>query len=706
MIEYDYVLERDYGTEKRVFRPSGIPTKLENIVYIEGPNSCGKSTLLNILALGFHGLKKERINPALRNKMNDLVSSKHQKLSFSFRVTHGNGSLVISSSKSDPSDREIIVKEIVDGKECVLAPETFHRKYNLLYDIPDNPTERLNQLVLEIKETQVTCSNRLGALRNYIVATINEIRHGRDPKVMEELRLSIGKTENELQKSREDLQRKEEQLDLIERYTYSRLYLSCIKDIESIENRIKELERRAKKQEQGKKKVNKALERQRETVRSLLESMEEKKREISSMIELFLQGNDRNHLHVWNRIDLQSSYQDFEIPEQLESEILAILRILTEMSRKDSSSGILAQASILSELINFLQRYRSSDVVLPGVGKTIDEFLSVLEEHYKKYKAVKTRFDNIQDTMNKLSELREDKRRANQELAKLREFKESQESGGQILETEDLVDQNEITKLNNKLNSIKQNADVYKAEMRKKGVMEEDISEYLNQIESNSAIEPYRVYNGQQLKELVNTLRSETIAEHRLAESKEAQLKILKNELRRMEGQEPHRYEHRLNDLEAILQRVQKLENILGKQFGQYINLVVTKKQGTTPSEKRYLKEVSTYLGRKVGFIRHIEDEYKVKEIDLVAGDIVTDSGKRIRLTDMGTGQSQSAYLSGLLNTEDNRPIIALFDEVAMMDETSLEPVYKKFRELYKQNRLLVGIVVQKAESIKVVPKG
>jgi ABC-type transport system involved in cytochrome c biogenesis ATPase subunit len=72
MIEFDYTLERDYAisgdnkTEKRVFRPSGIPTQLDNLVYIEGPNACGKSTLLNIIALGLHGLKKESLNPALR----------------------------------------------------------------------------------------------------------------------------------------------------------------------------------------------------------------------------------------------------------------------------------------------------------------------------------------------------------------------------------------------------------------------------------------------------------------------------------------------------------------------------------------------------------------------------------------------------------------------------------------------------------------
>ena len=71
----------------------------------------------------------------------------------------------------------------------------------------------------------------------------------------------------------------------------------------------------------------------------------------------------------------------------------------------------------------------------------------------------------------------------------------------------------------------------------------------------------------------------------------------------------------------------------------------------------------------------------------------------------MGTGQGQSAYLLGLLNTNDNRKIIALFDEVAMMDSVSLEPIYEKFKDLYDADRLLVGIVVQKADEIKITSK-
>ena len=55
MIKINYTIERDEGNEVIEFKPNLIPTELPNIAYIQGPNSSGKSTLLNIIALAFFG---------------------------------------------------------------------------------------------------------------------------------------------------------------------------------------------------------------------------------------------------------------------------------------------------------------------------------------------------------------------------------------------------------------------------------------------------------------------------------------------------------------------------------------------------------------------------------------------------------------------------------------------------------------------------
>ncbi len=118
--------------------------------------------------------------------------------------------------------------------------------------------------------------------------------------------------------------------------------------------------------------------------------------------------------------------------------------------------------------------------------------------------------------------------------------------------------------------------------------------------------------------------------------------------------------------------------------------------------QAKYFSSVFSYLGKRLESVRHLDKDHKVENIDVIKRVIKTKDGKNIMLADMGTGQSQSAYLKGLLNTSDNRKIIALFDEVAMMDQKSLEPIYEKFRELYNKNSLLAGIVVQKADEVNI----
>ena len=69
--------------------------------------------------------------------------------------------------------------------------------------------------------------------------------------------------------------------------------------------------------------------------------------------------------------------------------------------------------------------------------------------------------------------------------------------------------------------------------------------------------------------------------------------------------------------------------------------------------------------------------------------------------SDFGTGQSQSAYLKGLLQSNDGRKVIALLDEVAMMDSSSMKPIYDLLKDQAKTGELLAAVVIQKAEKPK-----
>jgi exonuclease SbcC len=701
VITYDYLLKRDYGDEVKTFVPDKIPTALPNLVYIEGPNSSGKSTLLNIMALGFHGLKKDRLNIALKNKLSDLVNSDHQKLKFEVEITNSDGSVKLVSKK-ETFDGEIIVHETVNGKTSLLTPEAFHRKYNLIYDIPDNPTDRLNQLVYEIRDIQKMYGNRLGSFRNYLVGVIGEIRRGRDPKRLEDLKGLIARGTADLSKMNEELDADETFLDRLEKYHYARIYVRKVVELASLEEEITRIEGRIKKNTGKRVKTDKRIQEQTEKVRKLLNGMRESHQMAASLLEPFLPKDERHHLDLWSRLDIIGALEIGEVTQSLDSEILALKRILVKQFNPTDERKDLAEAKIYNDLIEFLNSYRNSDVMLPG-DKTIDEFIGQLEEASKRHRDLKVKAENYERVNKLLDELRENRRQANKMLADLHKLRDTYSGDEDSIVDEG--DEKELERLTGKRGKLAESCEYARMECAKKEINDSNVQEVLNEMESMETLAPFLLYDDVQLGNAVDDKRKDVLAKQKTIKAKSDTVRLHRQELSRQEKLEPHKYQERLSDLEALLQRIQKLEQKLTMDYGSKIDALIEKKVDKKGRNDEYFQEVAKYLGKRVGYIRHLEESYKVEKIDLLEGNILTVSGKKIRLTDMGTGQSQSAYLTGLLNTDDKRKIIAIFDEVAMMDSSSLEPIYRKFNELYEVDRLLTGVVVQKGDTVKIVSK-
>jgi exonuclease SbcC len=365
------------------------------------------------------------------------------------------------------------------------------------------------------------------------------------------------------------------------------------------------------------------------------------------------------------------------------------------------------EAKVYSDLIEFLNHYRSSKVIIPGIDKTVDEFVEILEEHNKKYRTLKSFSDAVESSLVQLENLRTFKSNIEQTCTELIKIKESSDDCSEYESDDDDFDK-EAERLDNLTKSLETDCDYYEHECHNRGILDDDVEERYLDLSSLDEITPFTLYSDSQLKDSINMQRKEVTQLAKTITSQEDSLKLLSSDLKRMEKQEPHKYQDRLSDIDSLFNKTMKLESTIGKEFNGYINNIINKSktEKITEIEKKYYNQVAEYLGRKVGFVRHIENEYKVEKIDLINGEIITDKNKIIKLTDMGTGQSQSAYLTGLLNTDDSRKIIAIFDEVAMMDETSLEPIYKKFSDLNKKGKLICGIVVQKAESVNILEKG
>lgn len=717
MITYDYTLERDLGNNKKqIFVPDKIPRELPNLVYIEGPNSSGKSTLLNIIALSMYGNKSKKINDILKKKMISLLNSEYQDLSFRIEIQNKDMSLKIISRKERGS-KEINVCESVNGeREKPLSPDKFEDKYNLIYDIPNNPTERLRELTREVKEEQLRYGAKVADLRTYIHGVLKEIEKGRDPKRLDDLKSKLRQLEkdkNELEKSRDKILIVQETLTT---YTYCKYFLYYYDQCRRLDKQIEDLRDRSENIVQVGKKSTNEYKRLEKDIENFVKEIDEYFRTTTTLLNNVLPETEKSHLIIWNRIyeRLYNTINDYEFPDKFENETVYFLKILNDIKISEEKNESLKEAKFVSELLDFLNEYlneyKSSKMMLPGAEISLTDFVKALEFKKKQNQEVIAREKNISHAIKLLEKLDSLRKEVEKKLPKLKKFADTKsECSDNYFEVEEI--NKIIDKCNTNLVENEKKLNFYVKESSAKNfdiasISDEEIRAKIYGFEINKDLSPYLNYKEEELLNKINQFEIELEKAYKEISEKSVYISNYRKDIEELEAKEPHKYQEYIDILNEIYIKTGVIHQKLYNNYDKDINKLISGDPIKDPIDEKYLFEISKYLAKRIGTFRHIDKQYKASNVDLISRRIITIEGQIIRFDDMGTGQSQSAYLKGLLNTQDDqRKIIALFDEVATLDSYSLDPIYKRFKELYDEGRLLVGVVVQKADSVSVIPK-
>ena len=149
-----------------------------------------------------------------------------------------------------------------------------------------------------------------------------------------------------------------------------------------------------------------------------------------------------------------------------------------------------------------------------------------------------------------------------------------------------------------------------------------------------------------------------------------------------------------------------KLWKLLIDKDMKMLTQVEKKSYGSYDPEDPFFKSVWTYLGKRVGFVRYGQDTYPIRYVNTVDDIITATDGTILRLRQISTGLNQRNYLMSKLQTDDDRPIIALFDEVSTMTNKTQEDIFEKFVELQKQGKLMVGMMNMPSDEKKVTSFG
>jgi len=662
--------------------------------------------------LGLFGAKSRKMNPILLRRMNSLLNSDHQKVTFKIEISLDDKSVILISRKDDPNRSEIILEERTDGESYKpISFETFESRYNLIYDIPDNPTERLYDLIDELKEEQLRYGNRFKDFGWFLRDTIKEITQYRDPKRLEELGKKLTRVVQKRKGLIEEIPELQDFLDLLEKHAYVKFYYYFLNECGRLEDAKNKIEEKSRKLTKSERKLSTSFKKLRKEIGGLQGDFSTHYNEVSPLIGSVLPKIERPRFDIWKSIN-PYDLRDYEL-DRIRVEAIHFMNLFESEIEKMQSEDSFKDASVLEKIIQSLKEFENSSLVIPKIRVTVKELIEILREESRKNYLLISKYENLNRIVDLLGNLKENMGLLKDKMKKINEISAISTELTERYSESFFEEQSQLRSLTDELNKALEKRDYYLNKCLSKNIDRKLLEEgsfkgAIQKLPKNEEVKPFLSLSEKQVETKISELEEEIIEKRREMESLKVYIDQYQKEKERLEKQKPHKYERNQAQLKSLLQTIESISQKLLNEYNNNLKSLVEKKVKKTEIEKHGLKrkyygEVSKYLAHRIGLFKHIDKTYKAKIVDLISGVIVTDDDLTIHLADMGTGQSQSAYLLGLLNIkDDNRKIIALFDEIAMMDDSSLEPIYEKMRSLYRAKKLLLGILVQKGNKINI----
>jgi len=637
--------------------------------------------------------------------MKKLVSSEHQKIWFKLKVDGKNDVVLISKKKI--GERHPVVYKIEKSSKKTIAPETFNREYRLIYDIPDRPRDRLKDILKDIENLQITIGNNVADFKKYIENTLEDINKSKNSEQIKKLKERIDRYDKLVEDTEEKIKGYENLLKDLELYMAAKFFYRYYEQREKIDYTLAELKnknRNAKRQHNKYKKIV-------ENFNSLVNYLMNLKNDVLENIEKlnhpdFMIKIVKIKENLRRQILLDIKSKDYDAKLLIIDQILKDTYKLTNNIKKKREILLneqLKELEITEKLIDLLKDYKNLEIKVPGTDKIIGHYLSELEKSYDDKRIIIEEYKVMEEILKKIKEMRGTlKKDIMQSAEKLKKMLPENGDAIVVPSTDDEIIEEEKT-LEEKLNWLDDKLDEYSDKLKKYGI--EDISDILMKVqdlESRDYIKEFAELDEDEIAKKINEF-TKKIEEYKDDKRK---YKVLRDEenkkLEKIENLPEHEYfiyKEYIKILENICSSTERKFKNTFYNYLQYLrSRDVNPNIGNNQDFLRYKEAISSYLGKKMGEIKYTDGVYGVEKVDLLEGIISTKEGKIIRLSDLGTGHMQAAYIQSVLNREDPRKIIALFDEISTMDRKTLKPILKKMRELYRSGKLVACVMVQKRE--------
>jgi hypothetical protein len=701
-----------------------IKENASRILVIQASNSSGKSFLLNIIAYAFYALdlNKDELPDSLRRSINYLIDEEHQTIDYNISISDPDG-FYIESSKNPVTNKPTIIRTKNNIQQAIDKTE-FIKEYKLLYDIPEKPLDRIYQLLKSIKDFNSNLLNQLNPLDLKIDKILRLINEERDEEIINTIteRVKVKKYDlaSNIEKksiTEDNLQNLLNQKNLVDLKKLLNDFDNTSKSFETVSNDLKNLTPPSKE--------NIVLQNN-----SKIIELKNKIKELNivSAINSFKVAAENNAYSNKIKEDLDQSeidilelvYKsnqtilDLIIDNDLEgiSKISANLKAIKEYSFSNFFNNLKKDLKedhykLVKNLTSDFKKYEAdiqNDSLIKVIfKKSITEILNELKQHQNRFEEI-SKINDLQTSINysidsivaKLNHGKSYGKELSQEHKKQKKAPLEHKKYNDILnKRNDLF--NKKNKQSNEIQSIRLKLEKNKISLLTLESMN-DIStliESLN-IKNNSfkGKEEFQIdlfkKEIKQFENLILQLQSDLLED-------KIKLKIESNKISSNYSEHKNTIQIFSNKLSYFIKWLNQ-NNSLIKENGE---LDTTDFDKNTSYMKLIGEFVASLMGNKILYQNRIEDITFI-DYSSVTPCFITNENKRIAFSDFSGGQGSSNYLKAKLNTNENRKHIVLIDEIANMDNKSLNEVINRLKDLEKNNKLLVAILVepQKEENV------
>lgn len=702
MIRLEYELIRDEKDELKTYVPDAYPKEFNNLVYIKGPNGSGKSFILHLISLALYGnhLTADQLDPGLRRKIDNLLDLEKNKLTFTLEIESPVEGFTLISRKPEFNSKDIYVYVKRNGIEQLYPRDKFLREFRLLYTIPNNPTTQLPQLLSEIKVSQNDISTRIVNFRHFLDQKIRDIEKSRDESTLERRNLELAETRTVMREVEDRLFISREDYNKYLTYFAIHTYLDTGSKIVSISQKkilldaeIKDLEKKVVKRSKAEKESEKKY-------IQTIHTIEAKKANLMPILARHTFSDLRKRFSFINDANVLNEISKPLVQKTIRENLNVFLDKIESHARSEETANAkhLDSLDLYSSLKQILSNPRYSGLKIPGLEADTRSFINAIDDEIEKILIVKNRIDELYSDVKKIRIFLEELETAitykgqidteSGETGSTFEEIKLQELYGQRLSLEQLLKDTTA-----KRNAIKQ----------KLIELNEDPGMAIQRqivLEADPLIKPFcELSENEQenvIRELDQTISSLDFKSKQHKSLYDSQKKAIKD----LESQPIDPNREYLSELKQVSWKLVPLESLFRSELPSSLSKIEGKKANLLSEfDNKYSKKIGRYYAQKMGTVFHADGTYKVQSVDIVNEVIVTTTGKEINFDYLSTGHSQSSYLTTRLGMADSKKIIALFDEVAMMDENSLSPVIQLLKRKYQEGSLIGSIIVQRAET-------